>query len=108
MQKHGGRNLLNRRLDTKLGSKEHTDTELIKSESGFQAPLHGCYVQGFMQNSKVPSYNPLDMKQMKQYTKTLIRILGVSNFDNNTSKFHAANGRFLSLRFSMKFPCGEI
>ena len=59
-----------------------------------------------MQNLRVSSYNPLDIKQMVQRTKTLNSILGVWSFGNNISKFHAENQRFVPLRFLMKFPCG--
>ena len=59
-----------------------------------------------MQNLRVSSYNPLDIKQTVQRTKTLNSILGVWSFGNNISKFHAENQRFLPPRFSMKFSCG--
>ena len=60
-----------------------------------------------MQNSRVTSYNPLDIKEMEQRTKTLNSILGVWTFRNNTSKFQAGNRRFLPPQFSIKFSCGE-
>ena len=60
-----------------------------------------------VQSSRVTSYNPLDIKQMEQRTKTLNSILGVWAYRNNTSKFQAGNQRFLSPRFLMKFSCGE-
>ena len=60
-----------------------------------------------MQNFRVTSYNPLNIKQMKQRTKTLNSILGVWTFKNNISKFQAGNWRFLPQQFSMKFSCGE-
>ena len=59
-----------------------------------------------MQNLRVSSYNPLDIKQTVQRTKTLNLILGGWSFGNNISKFHAENQRFLPPQFSMKFSCG--
>ena len=59
-----------------------------------------------MQNLRVSSYNPLDIKQTVQRTKTLNSILGVWSFANNISKFHAENQRFLPPRFWIKFSCG--
>ena len=59
-----------------------------------------------MQNLRVSSYNPLDIKETVQRTKTLNSILGVWSLGNNISKFHAENQRFLPPRFSMKFSCG--
>ena len=77
---------------------------LLNRIQGLQAPLHGCYVQRFVQNLRVSSYNPLDIKQTEQRTKTLNSILGVWTFRSNTSKFQAG---FLPPRFWMKFSCGE-
>ena len=75
MQKHGGRNL---GFWTQNWVQKNTQVpNLLNRIQGLQAPLHGCYVQGFVQNSRVTSYNPLDIKQMEQRTKTLNSILGV-------------------------------
>jgi hypothetical protein len=76
MQKRGGRNLLG--FWTQNWAQKNTQiSNLLNPNQGLQAPLHGCYVQGFMQNSRVTGYNLLDIKQTEQRTETLIRILGV-------------------------------
>ena len=59
-----------------------------------------------MQNLRVSSYNPLDIKQTVQRTKSLNSILGVWFLGNSISKFHAENLRFLPPRFLMKVSCG--
>jgi hypothetical protein len=75
MQKRGGRNL---GFWTQNWAQKNTQiSNLLNPNQGLQAPLHGCYVQGFMQNSRVTGYNLLDIKQTEQRTETLIRILGV-------------------------------
>ena len=75
MQKRGGRNL--GFWTQNLVRKNTQISNLLNPNQGLQAQLHGCYVQGFMQNSRVTSYNLLDIKQTEQRTGTLIRILGV-------------------------------
>ena len=75
MQKRGGRNL--GFWTQNLVRKNTQISNLLNPNQGLQAPLHGCYVQEFMQNSRVTSYNLLDIKQTEQRTETLIRILGV-------------------------------
>ena len=107
MQKSGGRNFKLGFWIQNWAQKNTQIPNLLNRIQGLQAPLHGCYVQGSVQNSRVTSYNPLDIKQMEQRTKTLNSILGVWTFRNNTSKFQAGNWRFLPPRFSMKFYCGE-
>ena len=105
MHKCGGRNL---GIWTQNWAQKNTQMpNLLNRIQGLQAPLHGCYVQRFVQNSRVTSYNPLDIKQAEQRTKTLNSILGVWTFRNNTSKFRAENQRLLPPQFSMKFSCGE-
>ena len=75
MQKCGGRNL--GFWTQNLAQKNTQISNSLNPNQGLQAPLHGCYVQGFMQNSRVTGYNLLDIKQTEQRTETLIWILGV-------------------------------
>ena len=53
MQKRGGRNL--GFWTQNLVRKSTQISNLLNPNQGLQAPLHGCYVQGFMQNSRVTS-----------------------------------------------------